>query len=293
MIPIEFYALCAGFFYASSNVLVKIGLVKDTESNATSATLLTMLANLAFMWSTYLLTDPPALVVEALLVFCLSGVAAQCVARTASYMGIEKLGVSVNTPISSTTPLFSAIIAAAILYEAFSPQTAIGILLVVTGIIIINLRRGTHDKRIQWNKWDILFPVGAALFHGLADNMRKIGLNIFNSPISGATIGISAAVAVYLPYLTVSGKIRKVSVNRRSVWFLLAGLCTGTAWVLYFTGLALGKVTVMAPINNGSNPLIALLLTSIFLRDKEKVTIRTVIGALAIVSGVIVISLFK
>ena len=292
-VPVELYALCAGFFYASSSVLVKIGLIKDSKSNATSATLLTMLTNLAFMWTAFLLTSPPTLVMEALLVFCLSGVAAQCIARTASYMGIERLGVSVSTPISSTTPLFSTIIAAVILSEALSPQTAIGTTLIVTGIITINLRRGTHNQETQWSKWDILFPIGAAVFHGLADNMRKIGLNIFNSPISGATIGITAAMAVYLPYLTLSGRMRKVSVNRRSIWFLLAGLCTGTAWILYFTGLALGKVTTMAPINNGSNPLIALLLTSILLRGKEKITLRTAVGATAIVSGVVVVSLFK
>jgi len=151
IIPIELYALCAGFFYASSNVLVKIGLVKDTKSNATSATLLTMLANLAFTWTAFLLTSPPTLVMDALLVFCLSGVATQRIARTASYMDIEKLGVSVSTPVSSTTPLFSAIIAAAILSEALSPQTVIGTALVVTDIIIINLRRGTHNTQIQWN----------------------------------------------------------------------------------------------------------------------------------------------
>jgi len=255
--------------------------------------LLTMLTNLAFMWTAFLLASPPPLAMEALLVFCLSGVAVQCIARTASYVGIERLGVSISTPISSTTPLFSAIIAAVILSETLSPQTAIGTVLVVAGIITINLRRGTHNPEMQWNKWDILFPIGAAVFHGLADNMRKIGLNIFSAPISGATIGITAAMAVYLPYLTLSGRMRKVSVNRGSIWFLLAGLCTGTAWVLYFTGLALGKVTTMAPINNGSNPLIALLLTSILLRGKEKITPRTIVGAITIVAGVVVVSLFK
>jgi len=97
--------------------------------------------------------------------------------------------------------------------------------------------------------------------------MRKVSLNIFNSPISGATISITAAMVVYFPYLTFSGRIRKVSVNRRSVWFLFAGLCTDTTWVPYLTGLALGKVTIMAPINNGSNPSLS---ASTYLNPPER-----------------------
>ena len=292
-IPLEIYALSAGFFYAIGNVLVKIGLVKDTESNATSATFLTMLANFVFMWLAYFLTSPPALVVESLFIFCLSGVTAQCVARTLNFMGIEKLGVSVSTPISSTTPLFSAVIALVVLHEAFSVQTGVGTILVVVGIIVMSMRRGTQEKRIGWSKWDILFPVGAALFYGAADCMRKAGLNLFNSPVAGATIGISAALVVYLPYLAFSGKIKKITVTRRSLWFLLSGFCSSMAWILYFNGLSLGKVTTMAPIKDGSNPLLALLLTMVFLRGKEKVTPKTVVGALAVVAGVTIISLFE
>jgi transporter family protein len=293
IIPLELYALGAGLFYAGGNVLVKIGLVKDAKSNATSATFLTMLANFAFMWVAYFVTSPPALVVESLLIFCLSGVTAQCVARTFNYVGIEKLGVSVSTPVSSTTPLFSAIIALVILNEALSPQIGLGIVLVVFGIVVMSLRRGIQNRRKGWSKWDILFPVGAALFYGAADCMRKAGLNIFNSPISGATIGISAALAAYLPYLTFSGKIREVTVSKRSFWYLLSGFCSGMAWILYFSGLSIGKVTTMAPIKDGSNPLIALLLTLVFLRDKEEITIKTVVGALTVVLGVVVISLYS
>lgn len=65
------------------------------------------------------------------------------------------------------------------------------------------------------------------------------------------------------------------------------------AWILYFSGLSFGKVTTMAPIKDGSNPLIALLLTLVFLRDKEKITVKTVLGALAVVAGVMVISMFS
>jgi len=290
---VELYSILSGFFYASSNVLVKVGLTKDKKSNATSAAFLTMLANFVFMWIVYLLSSPPSILIEALLVFCLSGVIAQCFARTLNYVGIDKLGVSLCAPITSTTPLFQVITATFLLQEAVSPQIGIGLMLVVIGIFVLS-RRSTHQARtVGWSKWDILFPVGTAFLRGLSSNLRKIGLTLFNSPVSGATSGISAALSFYVPYLIVSGKIRNISVNRSSLWFILAGLCTSMAWLFNFNGLGIGKVSVVGPLIGGSSPLMAILLTSVFLKEHEKITSTTIIGAIVVVFGALIISVFK
>jgi uncharacterized membrane protein len=62
--------------------------------------------------------------------------------------------------------------------------------------------------------------------------------------------------------------------------------------VSVYYALYLGKVTVVIPISS-TGPLFALTLSAVFLRDVERVTLKIVIGACLIISGVILISLWK
>jgi len=53
-----------------------------------------------------------------------------------------------------------------------------------------------------------------------------------------------------------------------------------------------GKVSVVIPVSS-TGPLFSLILTAIFLRDVERVTLRIVVSAAMIVSGVLLITLWK
>ena len=76
------------------------------------------------------------------------------------------------------------------------------------------------------------------------------------------------------------------------MFFVGAGASTGLAWICNFTALSLGQVTVVAPIL-GANPLIAIFLSQLLLKDTEKITYKIASGALLVVLGIIVISAFK
>ena len=58
-----------------------------------------------------------------------------------------------------------------------------------------------------------------------------------------------------------------------------------------YSAFALGKVSVVSALI-GTNPLFALLLSLIFLRDTERLNTRIVLGCLSIVAGATVITLF-
>jgi len=62
--------------------------------------------------------------------------------------------------------------------------------------------------------------------------------------------------------------------------------------VSIYYALDLGKVTVVIPIAS-TGPLFSLTLSALFLRDVEKVTPKIVIGACLIISGVLLITLWK
>ena len=70
----------------------------------------------------------------------------------------------------------------------------------------------------------------------------------------------------------------------------LAGLAA--AWGVSFWYLALGEapVVLVAPLV-GVSPLVSIVLTHFFLQRLEKVTIRTVMGAMLVVGGVALVTL--
>jgi uncharacterized membrane protein len=56
------------------------------------------------------------------------------------------------------------------------------------------------------------------------------------------------------------------------------------------TSLSLGRVVVVAPIA-ATYPVWALIGAKLFLRDVEKITLKTVVGILSVVAGTIAIHL--
>ncbi len=107
MMIVELLAISAAFFYGLSGVLVRKGLISDPESSPLSAVFITMLTQFIVMWGLYIFSSPP-FHLQALLVFALAGIVAQCIGRTMNYQGISKLGVSKNNTIVGTNPLFRA-----------------------------------------------------------------------------------------------------------------------------------------------------------------------------------------
>jgi len=75
-------------------------------------------------------------------------------------------------------------------------------------------------------------------------------------------------------------------------WFLSAGITVSLAMICIYYALDLGKVSVVIPISS-TGPLFSLILTAIFLRDVERVTLRVVVSAAMIVGGVLMISWWK
>lgn len=71
--------------------------------------------------------------------------------------------------------------------------------------------------------------------------------------------------------------------------FLLAGIFETLGILLVILALSVGQVVVVSPIV-ATSPLWILLGTWLFLQGIERLTLRTVVGAIAVVAGTIAIS---
>ena len=79
------------------------------------------------------------------------------------------------------------------------------------------------------------------------------------------------------------------AISRRSWLFLiLSGLATGASWLCYYRALQLGEASKVVPIDKLS-VVITLVLAFVFLH--EQFTVKSLIGAVLITAGTLVMVL--
>jgi len=140
-----------------------------------------------------------------------------------------------------------------------------------------------------WHKIDLIYPMMAAVSFGIASNLRKLGLLVNGVPIMGAALTSTTGLLSGVVMLQVVGGSKEISLSRRSFgWFFVAGIANTAAMLSVFYALSFGKVVIVEPLV-GANPVLAILLSIIFLKDLEVITMRVYSGAACTVLGSILV----
>ncbi|MDF1555662.1 MAG: EamA family transporter [Deferrisomatales bacterium] len=279
----------AGFFGGHA-ILVRFGL---QESNPMSATLVSSLVNCLFLWVLTLFLVPVAAVDgEALKYLVVAGIIAPCLARIFMYTAFQKVGVSIATPIRSTFPFFSILPAVFVLNEQFTVSVAIATLLTAAGVVLLSLSSTEKVRlptQLRWRRKDLLYPLAGAACYGISNFFKKLGIARMDSPLLGAAIVATASLAFLLLLWPITSGRRGLRLGKRSLAFTsLGGISAGVAQICMYTALKAGDLIIVGPLVS-TTPLFTLVLTYVFLRKSEKLTIRVVGGAVAIVAGVVVL----
>lgn len=281
----ESFALLSALLWAVDSILVRMG---ARNSNVVAAAFLSYSVTALCFW-TYLLTyfPLPLLWSSSSLYFVLSGCLQPLLARILFYMGLTRLGVSRAGSLLGTAPLFGVVIAVVFLHERPTLNVYAGTLLTVASVWLVSSRRGGES---EWRRFDILYPLGAAFFAAVSQNLRKAGLLILPDPFAGAAISTSVSLLLFSGFLLATGRIELIKIQRKSLpFFGSAALVSTTAQLLSFLALNRGEVSAVVPLLN-ANPLFALFLSSLFLKDMEKITLKIVMGAVLMILGIILIT---
>ncbi|HMQ70016.1 MAG TPA: EamA family transporter [Ignavibacteria bacterium] len=133
----------------------------------------------------------------------------------------------------------------------------------------------------------IVYALLSALFASLTALFAKIGVKDVNPNLATAIRTVVVLILIW-GIVFARGEQEGISlITKRNLTFLiLSGLMTGLSWLFYFKALHDGPLSVIAPIDKLSIAL-TILLAFIFLN--EPVTIKTLAGALLIISGVVVL----
>ena len=134
-----------------------------------------------------------------------------------------------------------------------------------------------------------IFAILSAVFASLTSIFAKIGIDGVNSNLATAlrTIIVLAMAWVMVFITGTQNGITEIS-KKSWIFLIISGLATGASWLCYYKALQTGEASKVVPIDKMS-VVITLILAALFLG--EKLTVKSVLGAVLITVGTLIMVL--
>jgi len=291
-------ALGAAAGFACYTVVVEYGMswTDGDESPALAAAFYSTLVVTAGFWVLSLARGIPAgsLTLEGLWPFLVAGVAYPALFRFLYYEGIDRVGASVTAAIMGAYPAVSVLLAVVALDEGLGPVAGGGIALVVGGVVLLQLARGTDEGDVEdvvteklagANPRDLVYPAAATVSTGGAFVLIDYGLARFPDPVVATAVTQTPALVLFTGWAALAGASDgRLRVGRPVLAaFVLAGGFNFVGWLSNFFALQSGSVITVVPLIN-TMPLLIMAITYGIQRELPR-SRRVVAAVLAIVAG--------
>jgi drug/metabolite transporter (DMT)-like permease len=219
--------------------------------------------------------------------FALVGLFFPAAVTLLTYTGNQRMGPTITSSVSCTTPMFALSGAILFLGEALTAGNVLGTAVIVLGMLVLTWSGGARAR--SWPLWAISLPFAAAAIRALAQVLTKAGLTLWSNPYAAGLIGYTVSAAVIL-VVARAGGAPKVTDRRAVPWFVATGFFNGSSLFLMYVALSKGQVSMVSPIV-ATYPLFTLALSMLILRH-DRVTPRLAAGAVLTVAGVAVLLAF-
>ncbi|MGM0790118.1 MAG: EamA family transporter [Bacillota bacterium] len=277
-------ALLAALFASMTNILAKIGM-ENVNTNLATAVRTIVVLILAFLM--VLITGKfgtiAAIQPKAMLFIILSGFATGL-----SWLFFFKaLGigeVSKVVPIDKSSIVLTIILSILLLGEPAAPPILAGGALITIGTFVL-IGKNEDKKRFTGSQSYIVYAILGAVFAALTSILAKIGMEGVDSNVATflRTIVILLFAWAIVFYQKTYREMKTIS-SKGYLFLILSGAATGLSWLCYFGALAIGKVSVVAPIDKFS-VVITMILSFVIL--KEKARKHTIVGGAIITLGTV------
>jgi drug/metabolite transporter (DMT)-like permease len=285
VLPI-FFGLLTSVCFAMGSLLAQRGY---HLSPAPWGAWITLVANSVILTTAHFLFYPEThFFVAENLVFVGVGLFVPGVARVLSLRGVRVLGSSITSTIVNTTPVFSTILAMAILGERPGPVILTGVFLTAGGLVTVSWT----GSKTNYPKVELLFPLLCALLFSLKDITLRwaLGDGAGQPVFSAAIAAVTSTLEIFLINRYGYGEKFVLPPLRVARWFIWSGFFTGGSFLFMYLAFSLERVSVVAPLIN-SYVIFVILLTPFMARRIETVTWRTAAGAAMVVAGIFFVSL--
>lgn len=230
-----------------------------------------------------------------IIITIVSGVIGLGVADTLYMLGLKILGVSRAVPLASTYPLFGLVWAVWLLGQPLSYVALTGAAIILLGIWLLSRKNNTEATGPNGKK--ALMGVAVSLSTAV---IWSVSLTLMNIVVSSSVSDLGTNYAIvtlriaslallitaFSPFIDRGHGFLRIS-KKAIVLLCLGGLiANGLGWILMNYSFLFIPETIAVPISSTS-PLFAALTG--FLLFREKATLWTILGAIFVVTGIILI----
>lgn len=205
--------------------------------------------------------------------------------RATYFVGIEYLGPGKSLSITATAPLYGAVFASVFLDERITPLVLMGTVGIVLGIFAVSKDVRTQTRQAEYSLLVVLIPLASAVTSAIAVTLRKIALSAGIAPLEAGAVNMVVGLFTVAPLLATQRRADVFDIDSRALWnFTAASVVMALGFVMYFVGLRITSASVFFPLVQ-TQPLFAVILSGIFLRQLETITRWTLLGSAIIVGG--------
>ncbi|MFS0863831.1 EamA family transporter [Fredinandcohnia sp. 179-A 10B2 NHS] len=277
-------ALLAALFASLTAILAKIG-IENVNSNLATAIRTIVVVIMAFV--VVVVTDQLNTVFlvsnQALLYIFLSGIATG-LSWLFFFKALAMGDVSKVVPIDKSSVVLTIVLSFMVLGEPLDTFVITGGAIIALGTFVL-IGKSEENKRFTGSQVYILYAILGAVFAALTSILAKLGLEDVDSIL--ATFLRTIVILLFawaIVFFQKTFKQMKQITKKGYIFLILSGVATGLSWLCYFAALAIGKVSIVAPIDKFS---VVLTIVLSFLILKEKATKHVIIGGIIITVGTI------
>ncbi len=289
--PGELLAILSSFTFSAAQIFIRKGM--RTATPLTAALIVNSIVSLGGLSISLYRGTLFSSTLTPILWFLAVGVAGPGIGRIAAYIGMTRMGLSRSVTISSSTPLWSTLIAITMLGETPSGWTVFGTFGIVFGVALLSMRVDDSQTFRSWLTGALMFPLIASVAYALPPIFAKMAYVHQQTPAVGMAIAFSTANILLLtakPHVPIMGKI---SADRTGVLMLCAAGFLGVASSFaLWTAIMISTVSTTIPLSRTA-PFLVLILSYIFFGKQEPITRRMVIGTLFVVLGGVMVTAFR
>jgi len=200
----------------------------------------------------------------------------------------KRIGAARTSPLLTTQPVFGIVLAVVTLGQLPGPVALAAIALMCVGAYIVAARGGLEQPRIA----DALPGLGCAFMWALSPIFIVHGLEGFDSPLAGVSVGLVVCVLACLAVFATGRAAQPTAESlfgAEATFKLLAGVLVALATWWRWAALEDTTVGGMLALSLLSVPVVLFLAPIIAGRQVERVTLTLWAGAGLVVSGALIL----
>lgn len=239
----------------------------------------------------------PELTVAAALAFAGAGLVGSLFARLTVMKSVEAIGASRTSPIVAGNAFVASLLAIVLFEEQLTAMHLIGIVLIVAGVGAISWETSHEadpDASLHELGLSLGLPILGAVLLGVEPVFITLGLETGTAVLPGVAIGAVAATIGFLGYLISREALRPAALtwHRDMPWYIGAGVASTVGLTALYAAIETAPIVLVIPLLQ-TTPLIVIVLSALFMpRRLERVTWPLVAGAIVVVIGAILVSVY-